>query len=98
MPAAKSQQVLTKLHRYSNNIAKGAREGGNDGNSLLHEVQKEEGDKEPAAGDAQESQTCHPRCLPGVRHKSIQNREALGIYSDRRALIDTRAVVPVFWV
>jgi hypothetical protein len=46
---------LTKLHCYSNNIAKGEKEGGNDGNSLLHEVQKEEGDKEPTAGYAQES-------------------------------------------
>jgi hypothetical protein len=35
---AKDREVLTKLCSYSNNIAKGEIEGGNDGNSLLHEV------------------------------------------------------------
>jgi len=93
MLPAKSQQVLTKLHCYSNNIAKGEKEGGNDGNSLLHEVPKEEGDQEPAAGYAQESQTCYPRCLPGVRHKSIQNREALSTCSNQPILFVTPAVV-----
>jgi hypothetical protein len=77
----KAQEVLTKLCSYSNNIAVGEIEGGNHGNSLLHEVQEEEGDKQPTAGYAQESQTGHPRCLSCVRHKSIQNREALNIYS-----------------
>jgi len=52
----------------------------------LHEVQEEERDKEPATGYAQESQTRHPRCLPGVRHKGIQNREALNICSSHRVL------------
>ena len=33
-----AQEVLTKLHSYSNNIGEGETEGGNDGNSLLHEV------------------------------------------------------------
>jgi hypothetical protein len=75
----KAQEVLTKLCSYSNNIAIAEIEGGNHGNSLLHEVQEEEGDKQPAAGHAQESQTSHPRCLSCVRHKGIQNREALNI-------------------
>jgi hypothetical protein len=78
---------LTKLCSYSNNIAIGETEGGNDGNSLLHEVQEKEGDKQPAAGYAQESQAGHPGCLPCVRHKSIQNREALGILGDQRVLL-----------
>jgi hypothetical protein len=75
--AAKNQKVLTKLWPYSNNIAIAETEGGYDGNSLLYEVQEKEGDEQPKAGYAQESQTGHPRCLSGVRDKSIQNRETL---------------------
>jgi hypothetical protein len=90
---------LTKLRSYSNNIAEGETEGGNDGNSLLHEVQKEEGDKESAAGYAQEPQACHPRGVPCVWHESIQNRKALDIYSNLQVFgCCTSAVVPILSV
>ena len=79
-------EVLTKLCSYSNNITIAAIEGGNDGNRLLHEVQEKEGDKQPAEGYAQESQAGHPGCLSRVRHKSIQNREALGAFGHHRVL------------
>jgi hypothetical protein len=84
--AWKAQRVLTKLCSYSNNIAITKLKGGHNGNSLLHEVQEKEGDKQPEAGYAQEPQTCHPRCLPCVRHKSIQNRETLNIYGGHRVI------------
>ena len=84
--AWKAQGVLTKLCACSNNIVIAKLKGGHDGNSLLHEVQEKEGDKQPQAGYAQEPQTCHPRCLPCVRHKSIQNRETLNIYGGHRVL------------
>jgi hypothetical protein len=76
----KDQRVLTKLCSYSINIDTAKLKGGHDGNSLLYEVQEKERDKQPKAGYAQEPQTCHPGCLPCVRHKSIQNRETLNIY------------------
>jgi hypothetical protein len=85
--ALEAQRVLTKLCSYSNNIAIAKLKGGHDGNSLLHEVQEKEGDKQPQAGYAQEPQTCHPRCLPCVRHKSIQNRETLNIYGGHRVIM-----------
>jgi len=84
--AAKAQEVLTKLCCYSNNIAIARVKGGHDGNSLLHEVQEEEGDEQPSAGYAQESQTSHPRCLPCVRHKGIQDRETLNICGGHQVL------------
>jgi len=85
--AWKAQRVLTKLYAYSNNIGIAKLiKGGHHGNSLLHEVQEKEEDKQPQAGYAQEPQTCHPRCLPCVRHKSIQNRETLNIYGGHRVL------------
>jgi hypothetical protein len=52
--------------------------GGTNGNSLLHEVQEEARNQEPEESDAQEPQTGNTRCLPGVRHQSVQNRETLG--------------------
>jgi len=74
---AKGSKVLTKLCPYSNNIAIPEIEGGYHGNSLLHEVQEEERDKQPAESHAEESQTGHPGRLPRVRHKGIQNRETI---------------------
>lgn len=79
--SSKTHKVLTKLRPYSNNIALAGLKGGRDGNSVLHEVQEEEGDRESKAGYAQESQTGHPGCMPRVRHEGIQNREALTVYS-----------------
>lgn len=79
MFAGKAQKVLTKSWSYSNNIVVRIR-GGHDGNSLLHEVQEKERDKQSTASYAQESQTSHPRCVPCVRHKGIQNRETLNSY------------------
>lgn len=61
-------------------------EGGYDGNSLLHEVQEKEGDKQPTPRYAQESQTGHSRCLSCLQDKSIQNRETLSICGGRRVL------------
>jgi hypothetical protein len=84
--ALEAQRVLTKLCAYSNNIDIAKLKGGHNGNSLLHEVQEKEGDKQPQACYAQEPQTCHPRCLPCVRHKSIQNREALNFCGSYRLL------------
>jgi hypothetical protein len=66
--AAQIHKVLTKLFSYSNNIAGTGIEGGRDGNSLLHEVQEEEGNEQPSAGNAQESEAGHPGCLSCVRH------------------------------
>jgi hypothetical protein len=80
MFAGKAQKVLTKPWSYSNNIVVVRIRGGHDGNSLLHEVQEKERDKQSTASYAQESQTSHPRCLPCVRHKGIQNRETLNSY------------------
>jgi len=88
--AERVQKVLTKLCPYSNNIAIAEIEGGQDGNSLLYEVQEKEGDKQPAAGHAQESQAGHSRCLSGVRDKSIQNRETLSILGGQRVSKDSR--------
>jgi hypothetical protein len=48
----KVQKVLTKLCSYSNNIVIAKLKGGHDGNSLLHEMQEKEGDKQPQAGHA----------------------------------------------
>jgi len=45
--ALEAQRVLTKLCSCSNNIAIAKLKGGHDGNSLLHEVQEKEGDKQP---------------------------------------------------
>ena len=84
--AAKAQRVLTKVCSYSNNILIARVKGGHDGNSLLYEVQEEEGDKQPSAGYAQESQTSYPRCLPCVRHKSIQDRETVGVCAGHQVL------------
>jgi len=94
--AAKAQKVLTKLCSYSNNIAIAEIKGGYDGDSLLHEVQEKEGDKQPAAGYAQESQTGHSRCLSCLRHKSIQNRETLNICGGHRVLRGHALVVAWF--
>jgi len=59
-----AQKVLTKLCSYSNNIGVVKLKGGNDGNSLLHEVQEKGRDKKPQAYYAQEPQTSNPGCLP----------------------------------
>jgi hypothetical protein len=86
MIATKAQKVLTKLCSYSNNITIAEIKGGHDGNSLLHEVQEKEGDRQPTAGYAQEPQAGHSRCLSCLRHKSIQNRETLNIHDGHRVL------------
>jgi hypothetical protein len=78
--ALETQKVLTKLCSYSNNIDIAKLKGGYDGNSLLYEVQEEGGDKKPNAGYTQEPKTSDPGCLSCLRHKSIQNREALNFY------------------
>jgi hypothetical protein len=79
----KGPKVLTKLYSYSNNIHIAIREGGHDGNSLLHEVSEEERNKEPEASNAQEPQTGNTGCLPGMWHQGIQNREALNSDGNR---------------
>jgi hypothetical protein len=84
--ALETQKVLTKLCPYSNNIGVIKLKGGYDGDSLLHEVQEEGGDKKPHAGYTQEPQTSDPGCLSYLRHKSIQNRETLNFYGGHRVL------------
>lgn len=92
----KPSGVLTKLCAYSINIGIAKLKGGHNGNSLLHEVQEKEGDKQPQAGHAQEPQTSYPRCLPCVRHKSIQNRETLNICGSHRVLRGHALAVMLF--
>jgi hypothetical protein len=84
--ALEAQKVLTKLCSYSNNIGVTKLKGGYDGDSLLHEVQEEGGDKKPNAGYTQEPQTSDTGRLSCLWYKSIQNRETLNFYGGHRVL------------
>jgi len=89
---------LTKLCSYSNNIGIAKLKGGHNGNSLLHEVQEKGRDKKSKASYAQEPQTSNTRCLPSLRHKSIQNRKALNFYGGQRVLRASHALAVILYM